>query len=143
MTYGTPLVITGQVVGLISIAILKPGVYISALTLYSAFFITIVTAAVGAGFGAYFARFNIKNPEELITGPAGLSYMFVTFLFVAGVLACEAGVVKDYYLHMMVRAVVFDPWKYIFNYSIIAAAAVAVSWAGLAAGINKLNKMEN
>lgn len=143
ISYGAPLAATGQVVGLISIAILRPGFYICALTLYSAFLITVVAAAVGIGLGAYFARFNIKNPEDLITGPAGLSYMFVTFLFIAAVLACEAGVVKDYYMRVMAKALVFAPWQYLPNYILMAATAAAVSAAGLAAGINKLDKMEN
>jgi len=142
-TYGAPLVVIGQVVALISIAILKPGFYIDCLTMYSSMLITIVIAAAGAGFGGYFAKFEMKNPEDLITGPAGLSYMFVTFLFVAGMLACEAGVVRDFYLHAMVKAVPFRPGAYMLNYILMALAAAAVSAASLAAGINKLDKMEH
>lgn len=141
--YSLPLIITGQLVALVSINILKPGEFVNYLTLYSTFFITVVIASVGIGFGAYFANFNIKNPEDLITGAAGLAYMFLSFLYVALVLVIEAGIVKDYYMAQIVKAQVFRPSRYIINYLLIMAAALAISIPALLAGINKLKNMEN
>lgn len=141
--YSLPLIITGQLVALVSINILKPGEFVNYLTLYSTFFITVVIASVGIGFGAYFANFNIKNPEDLITGAAGLAYMFLSFLYVALVLVIEAGIVKDYYMAQIVTARVFNPSGYIMNYLLIMAAAFAISIPALLAGINKLKNMEN
>lgn len=143
LVYSVPIIITGQIVALISINILKPGEFVNYLTLYSTFFITIVIASTGIGFGAYFADFNIKNPEDLITGVAGLAYMFLSFIYVAIVLVAEAGIVKDYYMAQIVKAMVFDPSKYMLNYVIIMGAALIISVPVLIAGINKLKKMEN
>jgi len=43
----------------------------------------------------------------------------------------------------MVKAVPFRPGAYMLNYILMALAAAAVSAASLAAGINKLDKMEH
>ncbi len=143
LVYSVPLILTGQLVAVISINILKPGQFVNYLTMYSTFFITLVIASVGIGFGAYFANFNIKNPEDLITGAAGLAYMFLSFMYVALVLFIEAGIVKDYYMAQLVRAQVFKPFSYMLNYALIMITALAISVPALLSGINKLKKMEN
>ncbi len=142
IVYSLPLVITGQIVAFISVSMLKPGAFIDILTFFSTFFITIVISSVGIGFGAYFANFNIKNPEDLITGVAGLAYMFVSFLFVALVLFIEAGIVKDYYMSRLVKAYAFKPWSYTVNFLLIFLAAIIISSAAIWAGIRKLKRME-
>ena len=143
LVYCVPLILTGQFVAIISINILKPGEFINYLTMYSTFFITLVIASVGIGFGAYFANFNIKNPEDLITGVAGLAYMFLSFMYVALVLFIEAGIVKDYYMAQIVKAMVFEPSKYVFNYILIMVSALVISVPCLLSGMNKLKTMEN
>jgi ABC-2 type transport system permease protein len=143
LVYSVPLILTGQFVAIISINILKPGEFVNYLTMYSTFFITLVIASVGIGFGAYFADFNIKNPEDLITGVAGLAYMFLSFMYVAFVLFIEAGIVKDYYMAQIVKAMVFTPSKYVFNYILIMVSALVISVPCLLSGMNKLKTMEN
>jgi ABC-2 type transport system permease protein len=142
-TYSIPVVLTGQFVSVMSIMMLKPGLFVNYLTLYSTFCITVVIASAGTGLGAYFADFNIKNPEDLITGAAGLAYMFLTFIYVAIVLVLEAPVVKDYYMAALVKAKPFIPGDYMVNYILIFLLAAGISVPVLMAGIKKLKYMEN
>src|SRR5208283_657534 len=101
--YALPLVIIGQAVAFISVKILKTDEFIRNMTIFSTFFITIAVAGAGVGFGAYFAKFNIKNAEEFITGAPGLIYMFATSIFIGGVLWLESGPVKDFYLYSFIK----------------------------------------
>jgi ABC-2 type transport system permease protein len=140
--YGIPLVFTGLIVAFVSVRVLKTNSFVAYLTFFSVICVTGVIAAVGTGFGAYFADFNIKNPEELVTGAAGLAYMFVSFIFTALVLFFESGVIKDYYWSRLVKAVTFDPAAHWINFAAIGIMAVAISAAALWAGIDKLNKIE-
>jgi len=94
------------------------------------------------GFGGFFANFTIKNPEELITGIGGLTYMFVSFIYTAMVLVIEAGMVKDYYMSKLVKARLFIPAHYVINFVAVLVLAVIISVPALWAGINKLKKME-
>ena len=98
--------------------------------------------SVGVGFGAYFADFNIKNPESMITGAAGLAYMFVSFIYIAAMLALEAGPVRDFYMSRLVRAMKFSAAAYAGNFALAAAIAVVISAAALWAGVARLEKME-
>jgi ABC-2 type transport system permease protein len=142
LIYGAPVILTGQVVAFVSIKVLKSNEFISWITLYSTFFITLVIASAGIGFGAYFAKFDIKNPEELVTGAAGLAYMFVSFIFVALTLFIEAGVIREYFLAKLVKMRVFVPEAFFINYALVALASVLVSAGTLWIGILKLKNME-
>jgi ABC-2 type transport system permease protein len=140
--YGMPLIFTGLVVSFISIGVLKSNAFVNYLTFFSVMCVTAVITAVGTGFGAYFADFNIKNPEELVTGAAGLAYMFVCFIFTALVLFFESGVIKAYYMSRLVKAYTFNPADYWTNFAAVGIMAVVVSAVALWLGISKLNKME-
>ena len=140
--YGIPLVITGLIVAIVSVRVLKSNAFVNYLTFFSVICVTVVISSVGTGFGAYFADFNIKNPEELVTGAAGLAYMFVSFIFTALVLFFESGVIKNYYMSKLVKAHTFSPLEHWTNFAAVGIITAAVSAAALWAGINKLNKME-
>jgi hypothetical protein len=142
VAYSIPMVIVGQIVSFISIRILKSDPFINYVTIFSTLMVTIVISGVGAGFGGYFAKFTIKNPEELITGIAGLTYMFVTSLFVGLMLVLEAEPVREYYLTSMVRAKKFMLIQYLPFFALVAVAGIAISAAALWAGIRKLEKIE-
>jgi ABC-2 type transport system permease protein len=140
--YGIPLVFTGLVVALVSVKVLKSNAFVNYLTFFSIICVTAVIAAVGTGFGAYFADFNIKNPEELVTGAAGLAYMFVSFIFTALVLFLESGVIKAYYMSRLVKAYTFIPADYWTNFALVGIIAAVVSVSALWAGVAKLEKLE-
>lgn len=142
ITYCIPMVITGQAVALLSIAFLKTDQFVSFLTIVSTLLITVVISGVGIGFGALFADFTVKNPEELITGAAGITYMFVCILFVCGLMVLEAGPARDYYMTKMVKARHFDVNAYWAEVALAVAVACAVVVAAIAAGTQKLKKME-
>jgi len=140
--YGTVIIITGQITANISIFLLESDRFINIITVYSVLLITVVIACAGAGFGALFANFNIKNPEDLITGAGGLSYMIVCFIYIAAVLMLEAGVVRDYYLASLRGGAGFSADKYILNFGAAVALGVLISAVSLYAGIKKLEKMD-
>ncbi|MCE5301394.1 MAG: hypothetical protein LLG37_11065 [Spirochaetia bacterium] len=142
LVYGAPVVVLGQVVAAVSIYILRPGTFINIVTIISTFVITLVITAVGTGFGALFANFNIKNPEELITGTAGLAFMFLTFLFVAVMLVIEAGMVREYFMASLVKASRFNAAQYAGRFCIILLIAAAISAGAMEAGIRKIEKAE-
>ena len=73
VAYGALMVLIGQIVATVSVYILKPGGFVAGLTYFSTFFITAVIASAGLGLGGYFANFNIRNPEELMTGSTNLA----------------------------------------------------------------------
>lgn len=140
--YGLPVIATGMIVAVTSLYLLKADYFVSFLTIFSTLAATFVIAAVGTGFGAYFADFSIKNPEEMITGVAGLSYMFVTFIFVGLMLWIEAGAVRDYYMSTLVKAREFHPEKYLPQAGMIVGLAAVFAGAALFAGIRKLERLE-
>lgn len=142
LAYGIPVMITGILVALISIKILRSDEYINFVTLFSTVCVTLVISAVGTGFGGLFANFTIKNPEEMITGAAGLTYMFVTMVFIGIMLAFIATPVRQYYMTSMVKAMVFNPKDYIWFFAAAAFLAAVISVISLWAGIKKLEKME-
>ena len=140
--YGLPVMATGLAVAGLSLYILKADSFVVFLTIFSTFCTTLVIAGVGTGFGAYFADFSIKNPEEMITGVAGLSYMFVTFIFTGLVLWLEAGAVRDYYMSTLVKAREFHPEKYLPQAGLIIGLTLAFTVLPLIAGIRKLETFE-
>jgi ABC-2 type transport system permease protein len=142
LVYGLPLIAAGMCVALVSVYVLKPNAFVNGLTFFSVACVTVVIASVGTGFGAYFADFSIKNPEELVTGAAGLAYMFVSFIFTALVLVLESGAIRDYYMGRIVKANPFNPAEHWINFTLIGIMTAGISAAALWAGINKLNKME-
>jgi ABC-2 type transport system permease protein len=142
LVYSVPLILTGQIVAIISIKMLRSSGFINYVTLYSIFFVTLVIASVGAGFGAFFADFNIKNPESLVTGAAGLAYMFVSFIYIAAVMALESGAVREFYISRLVRAMKFSAAGYAGNFALVAVIAIVISAAALWAGTARLNRME-
>jgi ABC-2 type transport system permease protein len=142
ITYCIPMVLTGQAVAVLSIIFLKTDRFVSVLTVISALLITLVISGVGVGLGAYFVNFRIKNPEELITGVAGITYMFVTILFVSGLMVIEAGPVRDFYMAKFLKFKNFDPGAYWNEVLLAAAVAAAVIALSLWAGIQKLKRME-
>lgn len=140
--HGLPIVATGLLVAFVSVNVLKSSMFVNYLTFFSVLCVTVVIASVGTGFGAYFADFKIKHPEQLVTGAAGLAYMFVSFIFTALVLVIESGVIKAYYMSRLIKAYTFNPADYWTNFAAIGIIAAAVSTAALWAGINKLERME-
>jgi len=142
LVYGILIIIIGQIVALLSIKILKSDEFINYVTIFSTFFITLVISGVGVGLGGYFADFGIKNPEDLITGVAGVVYMFAAILFVSVVLIIEAGMVKEYYMARMIKAKEFVIQDYTMHFCLIALFAIIITVAALAVGIHKLNKVE-
>lgn len=142
VAYGLPVMATGLVVAGISLYILKADSFVVFLTIFSTFCATLVISGVGTGFGAYFADFSIKNPEEMITGVAGLAYMFATFIFIGLLLWFEAGAVRDYYVSTVVNEKTFHPEKYIPEAAAIIGITLAFTILPMIAGIKKLEKME-
>ncbi|PKL92943.1 MAG: hypothetical protein CVV21_00950 [Candidatus Goldiibacteriota bacterium HGW-Goldbacteria-1] len=142
IAYGIPMMIIGLVIALLSIRILKSDPFINYVTIFSTVCVTLVISGVGTGFGGYFANFKIKNAEEMITGVAGLSYMFVTMVFIGITLALVADPVRDYYRSTLVRAIVFNPREYIWLFAAAFVSSVAITVFSLWAGINRLKKME-
>ena len=144
INFGLPLVLLGQVVAAASIYILKSDAFINYITMFSTFVITVAIASMGVGFGAYFAKFTIKNPEDLITGVAGLVYMFASSIFIVLVLMVESRVVKDYYMSQMIHApqYAFHPVKYIPHFAGIIGLMVFAAWGTLTMGIKHLETLE-
>ncbi|MFP4467187.1 MAG: putative ABC transporter permease subunit [Candidatus Goldiibacteriota bacterium] len=142
LIYGIPVMIIGQIVAWVSILILKSGGFINYVTVFSAFMTTLVISGAGAGLGAFFADFNIKNPEDLITGFAGLTYMFITMLYVGLILVLEAGPVRAYYMSGLTKGNEFIFRDHIWNFAAIAVLGAALTAMLLASGISRLKKME-
>jgi|GEM_PF-1164744 len=142
LAYGIPMMLIGLLIALLSIRILKSDSFINYVTIFSTICVTLVISGVGTGFGGLFANFTIKNPEELITGVAGLTYMFVTMVFIGITLALIAVPVREYYMATLVRAIKFEPVSYIWYFAAAAASSVAVTVFSLWAGIKRLEKIE-
>ncbi len=140
--YTVFIIITGLIISILSLNLLKTHKLINFITIFSTILITFVVAGCGIGLGAVFADFKIKNPEDLITGIAGLFYMFITFLFIAFLLYLEAGFVKDYYLSRILKFKEFHIEKYFFNFIIIVIIAFLMVGFSVWAGIKKLEKLE-
>ncbi len=136
------IVTTGLIISFLSLNLLKTHKLINFITIFSTVLITFVIAGCAIGLGAVFADFKIKNPEDLITGIAGLFYMFVTFLFIALLLFLEAGFVKDYYLSKILKFKEFHIEKYFLNYILIIIIAFFIIGISMWAGIKKLEKIE-
>ncbi|HPN64830.1 MAG TPA: hypothetical protein PK247_06475 [Candidatus Goldiibacteriota bacterium] len=142
IAYGIPMMIIGMLIAFLSIRILKSDPFINMVTVFSTFFVTLVIAGTGTGFGAYFANFKIKNPEELITGAAGLSYMFLTSLYIGALLMLIARPVRTYYMSTLVKAYKFDAMEFWWMFLAAAVLAVLITVLSLWAGIKRLKKME-
>ncbi|HRU39459.1 MAG TPA: hypothetical protein P5511_06240, partial [Candidatus Goldiibacteriota bacterium] len=140
--FGTPLVAASMAVAFFSLKVLKPGVFVAWLTIFSVFCISCVIACCGAGLGAFFADFEIKNPEDMVTGPAGLAYMFVCFLFTATVLAVESPMIKAYYMSRLIKAYSFNPADYWTNFAAVGIMATVISVLSVKMGIKKLENTE-
>ncbi|HDT15098.1 MAG TPA: hypothetical protein ENN55_02700 [Firmicutes bacterium] len=142
LTYGIPVVITGQVVAWISILILKSDPFINQVTVFSTFMATLVISGAGTGLGAFFANFNIKNPEDLITGFAGLAYMFSTILYIGAILVLEADPVKAYYMSKLSKTREFIFAEHIWNFAAVAVIGILLTVIFLWAGTSRLKRME-
>lgn len=142
LIYTIFIVSTGLLISILSLNLLKTDKIINFITVFSTVLITSVIAGCGIGLGAVFADFKIKNPEDLITGIAGLFYMFITFLFIALLLFLEAGPVKDYYLSKILKFKEFNIAKYFINFILIIIIAFLTVGISVWAGIKRLEKLE-
>jgi len=143
LLYALPLIIIGQVIAFASVKILKTDEFIKNITIFSTFFITVTVAGAGIGFGAYFAKFNIKNAEEFIAGAPGLIYMFSTSIFIALVLWIESGPVRQFYMYSFMKKTRFFAENYNLNYLLIVLISVIIIAASLEMGIRRLEKLED
>jgi hypothetical protein len=97
---------------------------------------------MGMGFSGYFADFNIKNQEDMLTGVPGMVYMFASMVFIFIIFLLESDVIKVYYISQLVKTKTFDVGHYFINFALIILFSFLFSFIPLAAGIKKLEKME-
>lgn len=140
--YGIFILIIGLLVAIVSIKILKPGYFVNFLTIFTIITITIVISCLGVGLGAYFADFNIKSPEDILTGIPGIVYMFVSLFFILVIFFLEAEIIKMYYISQIVKTKVFDIKHYFTNFVFIFLLSFLFSFVPLLAGIKKLEEKE-
>ncbi len=92
-----------------SIYIFKVDRYMAVLSLSTTVLLTLGITSLAAGLGAYFARFEVANPEEIVTSWGGLVYMMFAVLYIAVVLAILAFPVYRHYFRKMVVGLHYDP----------------------------------
>jgi len=70
-----PLLTLALILVGLSIPILDVDLFMGVVATLTMVSMTLVVSALAVGCGAYFARFHITNPEEIITSPGGFIYM--------------------------------------------------------------------
>lgn len=140
--YGIFILITGLLIAILSIKILNPGPFVNFLTIFTISTITIVISCIGVGLSSYFADFNIKNQEDILTGVPGIVYMFISIFFIFMIFLLESDIIKTYYISQIVKTKVFNIKFYTTNFVFIFLLSLIFSVLPLWAGIKRLEEIE-
>ncbi|MCX8093651.1 MAG: hypothetical protein N3E50_05740, partial [Candidatus Goldbacteria bacterium] len=140
--YGIFIFLLGTFITFISIKILKPENFVVFLTVFTISAITIVISCMGVGFSGYFADFNIKNQEDILTGVPGIVYMFVSIFFILLIFLLESDIIKMYYISQLVKTKIFEIKRYTINFILIFFISFLFSVLPIWAGIKRLKEIE-
>jgi len=140
--YGFFIIAIGLMVSIATIKMLNPGKFVNFLTIFTIALITVVISCIGVGFSAYFADFNIRNQEELLTGLPGIVYMFVSIFFIGMIFLLESDIIKMYYISQIVKTKYFYLKNYLINFIFIILISFLFSFIPLLAGIKRLEEIE-
>lgn len=140
--YGIFILITGLFVTIVSIKILNPSPFVNFLTIFTISTIIIVISCIGVGLSCYFVDFNIKNPEDILTGVPGIVYMFISLFFIFMIFLLESDIIKMYYISQIVKTKIFHVKFYTLNFIFIFLLSLIFSVLSLWIGIKRLEEIE-
>jgi hypothetical protein len=83
--------------------------------------LTLGIGAMAVGFGAWFARFHVSNPEEIVTSAGGFAFMAASTGYLCAVLWLESQPIRRWVAASLFRREIETGW----------ADAVAFAAAGL------------